>query len=56
LTKSEVARRYGTGAQYLKLYAQATDRLISLGYLLASERKFMLSQAAADYAVVAGKD
>ena len=56
LTKSEVARRYGDETQYLKLYAEATDRLISSGYLLASERKSMLSQAAADYAVVADKD
>ncbi len=50
LTKSEVARRYGNEAEYLKLYARATDRLISSGYLLASERNSMLAQAAAQYA------
>ena len=56
LTKSEVIRRYGNETQYLKLYAEATGRLISSGYLLASERKSMLSQAAADYTVVAQKN
>jgi hypothetical protein len=56
LTKSEVTRRYGNEARYLKLYAEATDRLISSGYLLASERNSMLSQAAADYTVVPQKD
>jgi len=56
LTKSEVARRYGNEAHYLERYAEATDRLITSGYLLASERSAMLSQAAADYRVVAPKD
>ncbi len=56
LTKSEVVRRYDNEATYLKLYAQAMDRLISSGYLLASERKSMLSQAAAHYAAAVGRD
>lgn len=55
-TKSEVTQRYDNGAKYLKLYAQATDRLISSGYLLASERKSVLSQAVAHYAAAAGRD
>lgn len=56
LTPSEIARRYRNEVTYLKLYAQATDHLIAAGYLLASERKSMLSQAAARYAAAAGRD
>lgn len=56
LTKSEIARRYGTDVRYRELYAEATDRLIASGYLLASERKPMLSQAAARYAAAVGQD
>ena len=56
LTKSEVVRRSGNEARYFKLYAEATDRLISSGYLLASERKSMLSRAAADFRAAAEKD
>ena len=56
LTKSDAARRYGNEAGYLKRYAEATDRLIASGYLLASERTSMLSQAAADYRAIADKE
>jgi len=56
LTKSEIAQRYGNEAHYLKLYREATDRLIASGYLLASERKSILSEAAADYRAAADKD
>jgi hypothetical protein len=45
----ELAKRYGTQANYLKLYAGSLDRLIAQGYLLPSERPEMLKIAAALY-------
>lgn len=56
LTQSDVAQRYGDQTRYLELYGKAADRLIAAGYLLASERDNMLSQAAARYAAVAGQN
>ncbi len=45
----ELAKRYGSEANYLKLYADSLDKLIARGYLLASDRNEMLKTAAALY-------
>jgi alpha/beta hydrolase family protein len=47
---AELAERYESQQSYLKLYAGALDRLISYGYVLASDRDGMLKTAAALYA------
>jgi hypothetical protein len=46
----ELAKRYGSQSNYVKLYAESLDRLIARGYLLASDREEMLKNAAALYA------
>jgi hypothetical protein len=45
----ELAKRYGSEAGYVKLYAGSLDTLISQGYVLASDREEMLKIAAALY-------
>jgi hypothetical protein len=45
----ELAKRYGSEANYLKLYAESLDKLIAQGYVLASDRAGMLKTAAALY-------
>jgi len=49
-TPEELAHRYGDQANYLKLYGASLDKLISSGYLLASDREEMLKVAALRYA------
>jgi hypothetical protein len=46
---AELAERYGTEANYLKLYAESLDKLIAGGFLLSSDRAEMLKTAAALY-------
>jgi hypothetical protein len=46
----ELAKRYGSQANYVKLYAESLDRLIAQGFVLASDREEMLKIAAALYA------
>jgi Alpha/beta hydrolase domain len=46
----ELAKRYGSQANYVKLYAESLDKLIAQGYVLASDREEMLKIAAALYA------
>jgi hypothetical protein len=45
----ELAMRYGSEENYIKLYAGSLDKLIAQGYLLASDREEMLKTAAALY-------
>jgi len=45
----ELTKRYGSEANYLKLYGASVDKLISAGYLLSSDRDEMLKTAAALY-------
>ncbi len=45
----ELTKRYGSEANYLKLYGESLDRLIAQGYVLASDRQEMLKTAAALY-------
>ena len=45
----ELAKRYGSEANYVKLYAESLDRLIAQGFVLASDREEMLKIAAALY-------
>jgi hypothetical protein len=45
----ELTKRYGSEANYLKLYAESVDRLIARGFLLESDRGEMLKIAAALY-------
>ena len=45
----ELAKRYGSEANYVKLYAESLDKLIAKGYVLASDRAEMLKTAAALY-------
>jgi hypothetical protein len=47
---AELAKRYGSQANYVKLYGASLDKLIAAGYLLASDREDMLKEAAARYA------
>ena len=46
----ELAKRYGSQENYVKLYGESLDRLIAKGYVLASDREEMLKNAAALYA------
>ncbi len=46
----ELAKRYGSQTNYVKMYAESVDKLIAQGYLLASDREEMLKIAAALYA------
>jgi alpha/beta hydrolase family protein len=48
-SEEELAKRYGSEANYLKLYAESLDKLIAQGYVLASDRAGMLKTAAALY-------
>jgi hypothetical protein len=48
-SEEELAKRYGSEANYLKLYAESLDQLIARGYVLASDRAEMLKTAAALY-------
>jgi hypothetical protein len=43
----ELAKRYGSEANYVKLYAESVDRLIAAGFLLREDRDEMLKIAAA---------
>lgn len=45
----ELTKRYGSEANYLKLYAQSLDKLIGRGFLLAGDREEMLKIAAMLY-------
>jgi hypothetical protein len=45
----ELTKRYGSEANYLKLYAQSVDRQIAAGFLLASDRDEMLKIASELY-------
>ena len=49
LSEEELAMRYGSEANYVKLYAESLDKLIARGYVLASDREEMLKIAAALY-------
>ena len=44
---AELAERYGSEANYLKVYAQSLDKLFAAGYLLPADRQEMLKTAAA---------
>jgi len=48
-SQEELTKRYGSEANYLKLYAESLDRLIAKRFLLASDREEMLKTAAALY-------
>ena len=48
-SEEELAKRYGSEANYLKQYAQSLDNVIARGYLLRSERDAMMKTAAALY-------
>jgi hypothetical protein len=48
-SEEDLAKRYGSETNYLKLYAESLDKLIAQGYLLASDRAEMLKTAAALY-------
>ncbi|HWF37716.1 MAG TPA: alpha/beta hydrolase domain-containing protein [Candidatus Acidoferrales bacterium] len=48
-TREELAQRYGNQSNYLELYGASLDKLISSGYLLASDREEMLKVAALRY-------
>jgi hypothetical protein len=45
----ELQKRYGSQENYVKMYAQALDRQIAQGFVLASDREEMLKIAAAMY-------
>jgi hypothetical protein len=45
----ELTKRYGSEANYLKIYGESVDRQIAAGFLLASDRDAMLRTAAALY-------
>ena len=45
----ELQTRYGSLENYVKMYAQALDRQIAQGFVLASDREEMLKIAAAMY-------
>jgi hypothetical protein len=47
--EDELTKRYGSEANYLKLYAASLDKLIAAGYLLPEDREEMLKTAAALY-------
>ena len=49
-TAAELAQRYGSADGYVARYADAVDRLIAAGYLLAADKPEMLKTAAAYYA------
>jgi hypothetical protein len=46
---AELTERYGSEANYLKLYAQSLDQLIAKGFVLAADREEMLKTASALY-------
>jgi hypothetical protein len=48
-SEEELAKRYGSEANYVKLYAESLDKLIARGYVLSSDREQMLKIAAALY-------
>ena len=48
-SEEELAKRYGSEADYLKLYSESLDKLIAQGYVLASDREGMLKVASALY-------
>jgi hypothetical protein len=48
-TAAQLAERYGNQSNYLNLYAASLDKLISEGYLLASDRAPMLKRAESLY-------
>jgi hypothetical protein len=49
-SEEELAKRYGSQENYVKLYEESLNTLISQGYVLASDREEMLKIAAALYA------
>jgi hypothetical protein len=49
-SQEELAKRYGSQANYVKLYAESLDKLIAQGFVLVSDREEMLKIAAALYA------
>ncbi|MGH7044085.1 MAG: alpha/beta hydrolase domain-containing protein [Acetobacteraceae bacterium] len=55
LTKAEITQRYGSAADFLNADAQAINRLVAAGYLLASQRGAMLSRAGARYVAATGQ-
>jgi hypothetical protein len=48
-SEDELTKRYGSEANYLKMYAQALDRQIAKGFLLPEDREEMLKTASALY-------
>jgi Alpha/beta hydrolase domain len=48
-SEDELAKRYGSEANYLKMYAQALDRQIAKGFVLPEDREEMLKTASALY-------
>ncbi len=48
-SEEELAKRYGSQANYVKLYGESLDRLIGQGFVLASDREELLKIAAALY-------
>ncbi|MDE2515790.1 MAG: hypothetical protein KGL12_07180 [Rhodospirillales bacterium] len=54
LTKAALIHRYAGAAGFLNDYAQAIDRLVAGGYLLAGQKQPMLIQAGAQYAAAMG--
>jgi Alpha/beta hydrolase domain len=48
-SEDELTKRYGSEADYLKLYAQSLDKLIADGFLLREDREQMLKTASALY-------
>jgi hypothetical protein len=48
-SEEELAKRYGSQENYVKLYGESLDRLIGQGFVLASDREELLKIAAALY-------
>src|SRR5579862_5421228 len=48
-SEEELTKRYGSQANYVKLYGESLDRLIGQGFVLASDREELLKVAAAMY-------
>jgi len=48
-SEEELAKRYGSQENYVKLYGESLDRLIGQGFVLASDREEMLKIAAEMY-------
>src|SRR5579872_1143749 len=48
-SEDELTKRYGSEANYLKMYAQALDRAIAKGFVLPEDREELLKTASALY-------